>query len=193
IWRALFVDCLRKNGRTEEARQQASLLPAAYTSGGIKFVNLEQPKDAYDGASFRQLRRLAQLQDELKHSRLALREHADLHFQEALEYLRDHMERQAVDELELVLEFDPEDARAYLELAAIHLNARHIEEARRLAHRALELEQTPQAYVLLARTYLAEERTAEARTAVEEALRLDATHSAALALRDQMTPRLTAR
>ena len=186
VWRALYAECLRKIGETEEADRQARLLPTTMQPGKVRFENLERPKDDYDGTSFRQLRRLVQLQEELRHSKLNTREHAELHFQEALEYLKDGMERQAVDELELVMEFDPDDARAYLEMAGIHLQAGRLEEAARLASRALEWDQTPEGYVLLARIYIAQGRVEEAAAALYDVLRLDPSNSPAASLREEL-------
>jgi tetratricopeptide (TPR) repeat protein len=185
VWRALYVECLRKSGEVEEANRQARLLPESLAAGKLKFENLEQPKDDYDGASFRQLRRLAQLQEELKHSKLTTREHADLHFREALEYLKDQMERQAVDELELVMEFDPQDARTYRELAGIHLHAGRLEEAARLASRSLEWDENAEGHLLLARIYWAQGQSEQAQAALNDALLLDPSNSAAASMQEE--------
>jgi len=193
VARALFIECLRKDGQVEEASRQASLLAAAHAPGSIQFDKLERPKDNYDGSSFRQLRRLVQLQEELKHSKLPPREHAGIHFQVALGALKAGWERQAVDELEMAIEYDPGDSRAYLELAAIHLQAGRQEEAAKSAKRALEWDQTPEGFVLLARIYLAQGKMAEAQAALDDAMRLDPSNAAAATLRDELTPRATSR
>ncbi|MBI3934634.1 MAG: tetratricopeptide repeat protein, partial [Acidobacteria bacterium] len=193
IWRALYIECLEKNGQQEEAERQSRLLGSSFAAGTAKFEKLERPKDNYDGASFRQLRRLVQLQEELKHAKLPMPEHAARHFHEALEYLKDGMERQAVDELEMVIEFDPENFRAYLEMGAIHLKAGRLEEAVKSANRALEWENTPEGYVLLARIYLAQGNTVQAQATLDDAMRLDPANTAAASLRDEMTARTKSR
>jgi tetratricopeptide (TPR) repeat protein len=183
---ALYIECLRKAGRGEEADGLAELMPEDYAASRPIFENMEQPKDDYDGASFRQLRRLVQLQEELRHDKLPLREHADAHFREALEYLRDSMEPEAVDELELVIEFDPQDGRAYLEMGGIHLRAGRLEEAARMARRGLEWDQSAEGQVLLARIHMARGETEEAAAALNEALRLDPANAAAAGLRGEI-------
>lgn len=189
LWRALYIECLQKAGQKEEAQRQQQLLPASYVSGSLKFENLERPKDTYDGSSFRQLRRLVQLQEELKHSKLTLREHADVHYQGALAALEAGSERQAVDELEMVIDFDPEDARAYLQLAAIHLKAGRLEDAMKSAERALEWDKTPEGYVLLARIFLAQGKMGEAQARLDDATRLDPSNTAAASLQAEINLR----
>jgi len=193
LWRQIYIDCLQKNGQKEEAERQSRLLGAGPATGNVKFEKLEQPKDTYDGVSFRQLRRMVQLQDELKHSKLTPLQHADLHYQKALDYLKDGSERQAVDELEFAIECDPEDARAYLELASIHLKAGRLEEAAQSADRSLGWEKTPEGYVLLARIYAAQGNVEQAQASLDTALRLDPSNSAAVALRDELITRAASR
>ncbi|MBI2819491.1 MAG: tetratricopeptide repeat protein, partial [Acidobacteria bacterium] len=92
-----------------------------------------------------------------------------------------------------VMEFDPEDPRAYLEMAGIHRQAGRLEEASQSANRALEREKTPDGYVLLARIYLAQGKTEEAAAALDEGLRLDPSNAAAARLRDEMNALATSR
>jgi Tfp pilus assembly protein PilF/TolB-like protein len=193
VTRAVYVECLKKIGRPEEAARQQQYLIAAQIPAAIKFENLERAKDTYDGSSFRQLRRVVELQEELKHTKLSPREHAEVHLEAAQDALKQNSERQAVDELEFAIDLDPENPRPYLELAEIHLKAGRLDAAAKSCDRALEADKSPEGYVLLARIYLAQGKPDEARAQIEDAFRLDPTNAAAASLQEEINARSTAR
>jgi tetratricopeptide (TPR) repeat protein len=180
VWRSLYDDCVQRARRMEAAAGPSSLPKAAGNSiNSAIFQNLERPKDRYDGASLRQLRRLAQFQEELKHAELAFAEHTELHFQRAEQFLRDGDERQAIEEFQQVIDYDPDDPRPYRELAAIYLRAGRFEEASKMANRSLQRDASPEAYLLLARTYLSEGKLDDARAQLEIVASLEPGNTAA--------------
>ena len=191
VWRALYIECLRKNGQEDEADRQVRFLPQG--SGAQKFDKLERLKEDNDGSSFRQLLRVVQLQEERKHSKLSAVEHSDLHYQKALEYQKDAAERQAVEELAMVLELEPENSLAYLDLASIHFKAGRLEDAARSADQSLEREASPEGYVLKARVLAAQGKAEDAQKMLGSALRLDPSNSAAATLRDEWNARAASR
>jgi tetratricopeptide (TPR) repeat protein len=194
LWLELYIECLEKSGQREAAQEQRQLLetPSARPTPQM-LAKLERIKDTYDGASFRQLRRIAHLQEEVKHSTLLPREHAALHFEKALEFQKQGAERQASDELELVIDYDPEDARAYVELGGLHLKNGRYQEAERAAERSLQRDKSPEAYLLLARVYADQGRVEDALEQVGAALLHDPANAAAIALRDELNARALTR
>ena len=198
IGRRIYVDCLKQLGREEEAGREAVLLPTPIPAGAraadpASFPNLERPKNQYNGASFRQLYRVARFQEESKHSQLSMREHAELHYQTAQEFMQEGLERQAVEELQQVLDYDPEDARPYRDLATIYWKAGRTEDALKSATRSLNWEQTPEGHLLLARIYAEQGKLEEARAQLDAAMRLDPNNTAAATLRDELNARSPSR
>jgi tetratricopeptide (TPR) repeat protein len=194
--RRVYVDCLRRLGRVEEAGREAVLLPAPDGNKAVDpaaFPNLERPKDHQDGASLRHLYRQARVDEESAHSEISLREHAELHYQRARELLQTGLERQAVEELQLVIDYDPEDPRPYRDLATLHWKAGRLEEALKSATRALHWEQTPEGHLLLARIYVEQGKVEEARAQLDAAMRLDPNNTAAAALREELNARSLSR
>jgi tetratricopeptide (TPR) repeat protein len=134
-WRVIYKQCLEKTGQNEEAARQEKLLEqqAPEWSGVIKdpqrLERLERPKDSYDAPSIRQLRMLSQVQTELKHSKLTLAEHVDVHFQQAQKLLEQGFDREATEELEEAIDYDPTFVQAYIQLAGIDAKAGRFDDA----------------------------------------------------------------
>ncbi len=194
VWRSLYDECVQKARQPQATAEPSNALPqkpAGKTANSTPaiFQNLERPKDRYDGASLRQLRRLAQFQEELKHAKLTPVEHTELHFQRAEQLLRDGDERQAIEELQQVIDYDPDDARPYRELAAIYLKAGRYDEASKLANRSLQRDASPDGYLLLARTYLAQGKLNDARAQLEIVTRLEPDNQAAADLLKDLAAR----
>jgi len=147
---------------------------------------LERPKDNYDGASFRQLRMLIQVQTELKHSKLPLEEHVALHFQEAHRLLEEGYDRQATEELQKVIDYDPENVEAYLEQARIYVKAGRLEEAFTALNHSLRRRETADGYLQLAKIYLEQGKLDEAQTQLNAALRLEPSSSEATTLMQEL-------
>jgi tetratricopeptide (TPR) repeat protein len=103
------------------------------------------------------------------------------------------LERQAVEELQLVIDYDPEDPRPYRDLATLHWKAGRLEEALKSATRALHWEQTPEGHLLLARIYVEQGKVEEARAQLDAAMRLDPNNTAAAALREELNARSLSR
>ncbi len=189
--RALYIQCLEKTGQIEESQRQAALLQEQYPDWGAapnanRLEKLERPKETYDGASFRQLRMLIEIQAELKHSRLPLSEHVALHYQQAEAFLQRGADREATEELHHVIDFDPEEVDAYRDLARIYHKAGRWDEAARALSFPIQREPDFQDYLLLARIYMEQGKLDDARTELDSALRLDPASAAAAALREEL-------
>ncbi len=192
--RAILIDCLGKLGRAREAEQQTRLLAGAVVESDLtQLGDLEQPRDEYDGVSFRHLRRLMQIQEELKHARLSESEHIDLHFSNAMEDLKQGLDRQAIQELQQVIDYNPQDARAYLELAKMHFRTGRNDDALDAVTRSLQWEQSPEAFVLLARIHLALGKPDDALDPIDSALALDPANPEAMKLKEDQNARAVAR
>jgi tetratricopeptide (TPR) repeat protein len=192
--RAILIDCLSKLGRAQEAEHQTHLLAGAVLESDLtQLKNLEQPSDEYDGVSFRHLRRLMQIQEELKHARLSESEHIELHFSSAMEDLKQGLDRQAIQELQQVIDYNPQDARAYLELAKIHFRTGRNDDAENAITRSLQWEQSSKAFVLLARIHLTLGRPEEALGPIDAALALDSSSSEAIKLKEDLNARTVSR
>jgi tetratricopeptide (TPR) repeat protein len=98
-----------------------------------------------------------------------------------------------VEELQQVLDYDPEDPRPYRDLATIYWKAGRAEEALKSATRSLHWEQTPEGYLLLARIYAEQGKLEEARAQLDAAMRLDPNNTAAATLRDELNARSPSR
>jgi len=97
-WRFLYLQCLQKTEQGEEAAAQAQLLQQetpewSRAPSPQSLQNLERPKNNYDGVSFRQLLMLSRIQTELTHAKLALPDHVALHYQQALDFLEEGLDR----------------------------------------------------------------------------------------------------
>src|SRR3990172_1216726 len=124
--RVIYMQCLQKAGQLEESARQMRLLQQQNPEWSANpdprlLEKLERPKDNYDGASFRQLRMLLQIQAELKHSKLPVAEHASLHYQQAVQFLERGADREAIEELHQVIDYNPEETNAYRDLARIYM------------------------------------------------------------------------
>ena len=177
-WRVIYIQCLEKIGQKEEAARQESLLQQqsqewSKARDPRQLQKLERPKDNYNGASFRQLRMLVQVRTELRHSKLPLREHVLLHFQNAEKLLNDGFDREAMEELQQVADYDPDNVDDYLELARIYMKAARLEEALQAVNHSLRLRETPAGYLLLAKIYLEQGKPDEAQSQLKAVLRLE--------------------
>jgi tetratricopeptide (TPR) repeat protein len=173
--KAIYADCLKRLGREQESATILLSLPAGFNASDTsRFVNLERPKNTHDAVSFRQLTRLMQIQDELQHSKLTTPEHVELHFKLAMEDNAGGLEQEAIEQLQMVLDYDPQESRAYRELARIHFRAGRLEDASRMAARALQWNKTAENHALLAQIQLRQGRKLEALESAQEALKLDA-------------------
>ena len=196
--RALYVQCLEKTGQVEESRRQAALLQEEYpewgaapNSGGREKIEtllekIERPKDSYEGASFRQLRMLIQIQAELKHSRLPLSEHVSLHYQQAEEFIERGADREAIEELHHVIDYDPDELDAYRDLARVFHKAGRWDEAAKALSYPIEREPGAADFLLLARIYMEQGKLDDARAQLDSALGLDPASPAAETLREEL-------
>jgi tetratricopeptide (TPR) repeat protein len=195
--RAVYIQCLEKTGQVEESRRQAALLEAeapGWRSGPNPALleKLERPKDSYHGASFRQLRMLLQIQAELKHTKLPVPEHVALHYQQAVEYLQRGADREAIEELHQVIDYNPEETEAYRDLARIYRKAQRWDEAVKALSQPLQHDPAAEDYLLLAEIFMAQGKLEDARLQLNTALRLEPESRAAAALREELNSRSAA-
>ena len=195
--RAIYMQCLQKTGQLEESRRQAALLQAEGAAWSANpdptlLEKLERPKDSYDGASFRQLWTLLQIQAELKHSRLPLSEHVALHYQQALEFLQRGADREAIEELQQVIDYNPEETEAYRDLARIYHKARRWDEAVKALNQPLQRDPTAADYLLLAEILMAQGKLEDARLQLNAALDIEPGSPAAIALREELNSKSAA-
>jgi len=195
--RAIYLQCLQKTGQLEESRRQAALLQAEGAAWSANpdptlLEKLERPKDSYDGASFRQLWTLLQIQAELKHSRLPLSEHVALHYQQALEFLQRGADREAIEELQQVIDYNPEETEAYRDLARIYRKARRWDEAVKALNQPLQRDPTAADYLLLAEILMAQGKLEDARLQLNAALDIEPGSPAAIALREELNSKSAA-
>jgi len=188
---ALYIQCLDTAGQAEESRRQTVLLLRDFPGWGTsrdpkRLEKIERPKDTYEGASFRQLWMLLQIQAELKHSRLPSSEHVALHYQQAGDFIARGADREAIEELHHVIDYDPEELEAYRDLARIYQKAGRWDEAAKALVYAIQKEPSAGDYLLLARIYMGQEKLDEARAELDTALRLDPASEAAEALREEL-------
>ena len=189
--RVIYMQCLQKAGQLEESARQMRLLqqqnPEWSANPDPKLLEkLERPKGNYDGASFRQLRMLRQIQAELKHSKFAPADHASLHYQQAVQFLDRGADREAIEELYQVIEYDPEEANAYRDLARIYTKTQQWEEALKALNQSLEREPTAEDYLLLARIYMLQGKLEEARVQLNTAFVLEPSSPAVATLREEL-------
>ncbi len=189
--RAIYIECLEKTGQSDEAARQQKLLQQqapewAQKKDPQRFQYLERPKDNYDGASLRQLRMLIEVQTELKHSKLPLAEHVTLHFQQAQKYLEEGYDREAADELQQAIDYDPDNLEAYLQLARIHVKAGRFEEALKILNQSLQRKEYAAGHLLLAKIYLEQGKWEEAQTQLNSALRLEPSSAEAVVMMQEL-------
>ena len=103
--------------------------------------------------------------------------------------LQDGDERQAIEEFQQVIDYDPDDARPYRELAAIYLKAGRYDEASKMANRYLQRDPSPEGYLLLARTYLSQGKLDDARAQLEIVTSLEPDNAAAAELLKDLAAR----
>jgi len=190
-WRAIYIQCLEKTGQIDEAARQTKLLQQQAPEWvGVKdpsrFQKLERPKNDYDGASLRQLRMLIQLQTEMKHAKLPLEEHVALHLRQAKKLLEEGYDREATDEFEEAIDYNPDDVEAYLELARIYSKAGRFEESLKTLNQSLQRKETAAARLMIAKIYLEQGKLDEAQSQVTAALRLEPSSAAAAILMQEL-------
>ena len=194
LWWTVYIQSLEKANQTAESAQQKQLFQQQF-SGWVappNLDNLERPKDDYDGVSLHQLLMLVQIQTEQKHQKLTLEEHVALHYQRAQELEKEGFEREAIDELQLAIEYDPDDAPSYQELARLYLKSDRYEEASKSLSRSLQREENADSYLLLAKVYLEQGKLAEAEAQLNAALRLKPYSTEAATLREEINARTPA-
>lgn len=189
--RAIYIECLEKTGQSDEAARQQKLLLQqapewAQKKDPQRFQYLERPKDNYDGASLRQLRMLIEVQTELKHSKLPLPEHVALHFRQAQKYLEEGYDREAAEELQQAIGYDPDNLEAYLQLARIHAKAGRFEEALKILNQSLQRKEYAAGYLLVAKIYLEQGKWEEAQTQLNAALRLEPSSAEAVVMMQEL-------
>jgi tetratricopeptide (TPR) repeat protein len=197
-WRLVYIQCLEKSGQKAEAARQESLLQQQSPEWSAlkdprQLQRLERPKDNYDGASFRQLRMLIQLRTEWKHSRLPLQEHVALHFEQAEKLLKQGFDREAAEELQQAVDYDPQNVEAYLELARMYMKAGRLEEAVKALNHSLQQRETATGRLLLAKIYLEQGKLDETQAQLNAALRLEPSSAEAAALVQEMNSKNIAR
>jgi tetratricopeptide (TPR) repeat protein len=187
----VYIQCLEKTGQAEESRRQTVLLLKDFPEWGTsrdpkRLEKIERPKDTYEGASFRQLWTLMQIQAELKHSRLPSPEHVALHYQQAEDFIARGADREAIEELHHVIDYAPEELDAYRDLARIYQKAGRWDEAAKALNYPIQKDPSPADFLLLARIYMEQEKLDEARAQLDTVLRLDPVSAAAEALRAEL-------
>ncbi|MBI4464018.1 MAG: tetratricopeptide repeat protein [Acidobacteria bacterium] len=198
-WRVIYIQCLRKMDQPKEAAHQSQLLQQESPEwtpdmDASRLQKLERVKDSRsDGASFRQLRILTQLQAELRHSKLSPAEHVNLHFQQAQQLLQEGFDREATEELQQVIDYFPEDPRPYRELAQIYAKGERLEEAIKFLHQCLQREESAEDYLFLARLYIQQGKLQEAETQLNAVLRLDPDNAAVASLREELNSKNSSR
>jgi len=197
-WRAIYIQCLKKTAQSDEAARQEKILQQqdpewAQMKDPARFRDLERPKVNYDGASLRQLRRLIEVRTELKHSKLPLEEHVALHFEQAQKLLLEGFDREAIDELQLVIDYDPDNVEAYLELARIQAKAGRFEDATKMLNQSLQLKESSAAYLLLAKICLEQGKWEEAQSQLNAALRLEPSSAEAVMMLQQLNSKYGSR
>jgi tetratricopeptide (TPR) repeat protein/TolB-like protein len=190
-WRSIYYECLDKSGQKEEAARQERLLQQQAPEwikpkDTVRFENLEHPKDKYDGASFRQLRMLIQVQTELKHSKLPLKEHVALHYEQAQDLLRDGFDREAAEQLQQAIDYDPEFVLGYLSLGRIYAKSGRFQEATRTLNNSLQHQKTPDAYLILAKIYLEQGKLEDAQSQIDHVLALEPSSAEAAMLMQEL-------
>ena len=188
---AVYIECLEKAGQDEESRRQKVLLLKDFPEWGTsrdpkRLEGIERPKDTYEGASFRQLRMLMQIQAELKHARLPSSEHVALHYEQAQAFMQEGSDREAIEELHHVIDYDPEELEAYRDLARIYQKAGRWDEAGRALNYPIQRDPSAADYLLLARIYLGEEKLNEARAQLEAALRMEPDSPEAVTVQEEI-------
>lgn len=187
----VYISCLEKTGQAEESRSQTVLLLKDFPEWGIsrdpkRLEKIERPKDTYEGASFRQLWMLLQIQAELKHSRLPSSEHVTLHYQQAEDFIARGADREAIEELHHVIDYDPEELDAYRDLARIYQKAGRWDEAAKALSYPIQKDPSAADYLLLTRIYMGQEKLDEARAQLDTVLRLDPVSAGAAAMREEL-------
>ena len=159
-----------------------------------KLQRLERIKNNHrDGASLRQLIMLTELQTELKHAKLSLAEHVELHFQQAQQLLQEGFDREAMEEFQRAIDYSPDDPRPYRELAQMHATRGRLEEAVKYLNQSLQQEENAEVYLSLARLYLQQGKLPEAEAQVKAALRLDPNNTAAASLQEELNSKSNSR
>ncbi|MBI4443768.1 MAG: tetratricopeptide repeat protein [Acidobacteria bacterium] len=198
-WRVVYIQCLRKAGQTEEASRQARSLGQQGSQwtpdmDAAQLQRLERIKNNHrDGASLRQLIMLTELQTELKHAKLSLAEHVELHYQQAQQLLQEGFDREAMEEFQRAIDYSPDDPRPYRELAQMHATGGRLEEAVKYLNQSLQQEENAEDYLSLARLYLRQGKLPEAEAQVKAALRLDPNHPAAAGLQEELNSKSSSR
>jgi len=187
----VYISCLEKTGQAEESRSQTVLLLKDFPEWGTsrdpkRLEKIERPKDTYEGASFRQLWMLLQIQAELKHSRLPSSEHVTLHYQQAEDFIARGADREAIEELHHVIDYDPEELDAYRDLARIYQKAGRWDEAAKALSYPIQKDPSAADYLLLTRIYMGQEKLDEARAQLDTVLRLDPVSAGAAAMREEL-------
>lgn len=188
---AVYIECLEETEQAEESSRLRAALTSEFPQwaedrDSDRLENLERSKDSYEGSSFQQLWMLMQIQAELKHSRLSSSEHVALHYQQAQEFIQGGADREAIEELHYVIEYDPEALDAYRDLARIYQQARRWEEAARVLTYPLQREPTAPDFLSMARIYMEQEKFDDARAQLDAALRLDPSSAEAQALQEEL-------
>ncbi len=197
-WRVLYIKCLEKTGQAEQGAVQAKILKQqspdfSPAMDDRQLEKLERAKDDYDGTSFRQLRLLVRLQTELEHAKLTLGEHVALHFERAQQLLEEGMDREATEELLHVIDYDPDYAEAYRELAGVFLRAEQWEKSSKAAIRFLERRTSAEGYLLLAKIYMEQGKLEEAQEQLDAAVRLEPANPSAAALMEELNSKSVSR
>ena len=197
-WRLIYIQCLDKTGQKDEAARQEKLLQQqspewSRGTDSRNLQNLERPKDTYDGSSFRQLQMLMQVQTELKHSKLPLREHVALHFRQAQKLLQEGFDREALEELQQVIDYDPQNSEAYLELAGIYVKTGRYEEALKALNQSVKLRKTSAGYLMLAKVYVELGKQDDAQAALNAVLSLEPSNSEAANMMQELNSKNVSR
>ncbi len=197
-WRAIYIQCLEKTGQGDEAARQEKMLQQqapewAQVKDPRRFQSLERPKDNYDGASLRQLRMLIEVQTELKHSKLPLAEHVALHFKQAQKFLEEGFDREATDELQQAIDYDPDNVEAYLQLARIHAKAGRFQDALKILNQSLQRKENAAGYLLLAKIYVEQGKWVEAQSQLNAALRLEPSSAEAVIMMQELNSKYGSR
>ena len=134
-----------------------------------------------------------QVRTELRHSRLPLERHVAVHFERAQKLLQEGLDRKAVEELQHVADYDPQNVEAYLQLGEIYVKAGRLQEASRVAALSLKRKETAAGYLLQARVSLEQGKLEDAQSQLEAAVRLDPADTEAWTRLQELNSKISAR
>ena len=114
-------------------------------------------------------------------------------YQQAEQFLQRGADREAIDELQQVIDYNPEETNAYRDLARIYMKAQRWEEAVKALNQSLQREPTAEDYLLLTKIYMEQGKLEEARAQLNTALGMEPASPAAETLREELNAKSLSR